>query len=268
MVEHCPNLVKTFLEWFRIVKPGGYIYMIVPHRDAAPSDVGRPLTDWKHLLDDYLANRTPETEPEAGKFLHCHYHVFVTETMKQFMQNIFGERVMLVSSQDIDDKVGNGFALVYRKAASLSSSYPWTVGNHPNPVVVPRLLRPEEGGHRLPQGSGITPISDPGNEFIKLNEPKDHHFGAPEATAQQLALQGFQRFEKQDWRSALGCFEQALKVEPQRQGINFLRAQCLPRLGQWKDAERAVFAELKIQPNHPDTRGLLQELRQQQKVTV
>ncbi len=46
-------------------KPGGSIYMIVPHSDAAPSDVGRPLTDWEHLLNDYRANRTPETEPES-----------------------------------------------------------------------------------------------------------------------------------------------------------------------------------------------------------
>jgi hypothetical protein len=64
----------------------------------------------------------------------------------------------------------------------------------------------------------------------------------------------------------LDRFDQAIKVEPQKQGINFLRAQCFFRLEQWKDAERAVFAELKIQQNHPDTRDLLLALRQQQKL--
>lgn len=182
VVEHCPNLIKTLLEWFRIVKPGGYIYMIVPHRDAAPSDVGRPLTDWQHILNDYRANRTPETEPEAGRFLHCHYHVFAPESMKQFMRNIFEERLTLVASQDVDDKVGNGFALVYRKAISLASSYPWSLGTHPNPTVVPRLLRPEEGGHCLPQTSRIKPASDLASESIKLTERKDHHFSVPAAS--------------------------------------------------------------------------------------
>ena len=194
VVEHCPNLIKTLLEWFRIVKPGGCIYMIVPHRDAAPSDVGRPLTDWEHLLDDYRANRTPETEPEAGKFLHCHYHVFAPETMKRFMHSIFGERLLLVASQEIDDKVGNGFTLVYRKRSSLSSSYPWSIGNPRNPVVVPRLLGPQETSHPSPETSGIMPNSVSGSKSIQLNEHKDHSFAAPELSVQQLALEGLQRF--------------------------------------------------------------------------
>jgi hypothetical protein len=239
--------------------------MIVPHRDAAPSDVGRPLTDWEHLLDDYRANRTPETEPEAGKFLHCHYHVFAPETLKRFIHSIFGERLLLVVSQEIDDKVGNGFTLVYKKLSSLSTSYPWSIGNPLNPVVISRLLRPEETGHRSPETTRM-PNSVSGSKSIQLSEHKDRSFGAPEPSAQQLALEGFQRFEEREWRIALHRFDQAIKVEPQKQGTNFLRAQCFFRLEQWKDAERAVFAELKIQPNHPDTRDLLLALRQQQKL--
>ena len=185
--------------------------------------------------------------------------------MKRFIHNIFGERLLLVVSQEIDDKVGNGFTLVYRKLSWLSTSYPWSIGNPLNPVVISRLLRPEETGHRSPETTGM-PNSVSGSKSIQLSEHKDRSFAAPEPSAQQLGLEGSQRFEEREWRFALERFDQAIKVEPQNQGINFLRAQCFFRLEQWKAAERAVFAELKIQPNHPDTRDLLLALRQQQKL--
>jgi glycosyltransferase involved in cell wall biosynthesis len=85
---------------------------------------------------------------------------------------------------------------------------------------------------------------------------------------QSEQLRGFQYFEQKQWEQALACFDHVVEAEPQRQGLHHLRAQCLFALGRWKDCERAIFAELKIQPNHPDTRSLLRELRQQQKPVV
>jgi len=83
--------------------------------------------------------------------------------------------------------------------------------------------------------------------------------------AQSEQLCGFQYFEQSRWEDALACFDRVAAAEPQRQGLHHLRAQCFFQLGRWKDCERAIFAELKIQPNHPDTRGLLRELRLQQR---
>jgi len=83
--------------------------------------------------------------------------------------------------------------------------------------------------------------------------------------AQSEQLRGFQYFEQNRWEDALACFDRVATAEPQRQGLQQLRARCFFQLGRWKDCERAIFAELKIQPNHPDARALLRELRQQQK---
>lgn len=130
VIEHCPDLIKTLVEWYRIVKCGGYIFMIVPHRYAAPSDRGRSLTDWPHILVDFQKSTTDLTEPEAGKFGHCHYHVFSPETMRDFIGRIFGSRLMLVDFQEFDDKLGNGFTLVYRKEIPNSASLPWDYVSH------------------------------------------------------------------------------------------------------------------------------------------
>ncbi|MGP0595140.1 glycosyltransferase [Nitrospira sp. T9] len=126
VIEHCPDVIKTLLEWFRLVKHRGYLFLVVPHRDAAPSDRGKPLTDWDHVVQDYLTHATQESEPEGDSFLYCHYHVFSPGSMKEFIYRIFGNRLALVGEEDPDDKVGNGFSLIYQKMDSLSEAFPWS----------------------------------------------------------------------------------------------------------------------------------------------
>ena len=43
VLEHLPNLIGAFLEWNRIVRDGGYVYMIVPLKGALPQDAEREL---------------------------------------------------------------------------------------------------------------------------------------------------------------------------------------------------------------------------------
>ncbi|MBM3801341.1 MAG: glycosyltransferase [Acidimicrobiia bacterium] len=78
-------------------------------------------------------------------------------------------------------------------------------------------------------------------------------------------LQGSHYFEQGQWERALSHFDRVAAFEPRRQGLNYLRARCCYQLGRRKDCERAIFAELRIQPNHPDARALLRELRLQLK---
>lgn len=127
VVEHCPDLIRNFLEWFRIIRQGGYLFMIVPHRDASSYDVGRPLTDWPHICEDYRnrVGETSENDPNVYANIHC--HIFAIETLKEFVAGIFGDRLTLVDEQSVDDKVGNGFTLAYRKTHSLADSFPWHV---------------------------------------------------------------------------------------------------------------------------------------------
>ncbi len=138
VIEHCPDLIKTLLEWYRIVKVDGYLFIVVPYREAAPSDRGKPLTQWTHVVHDYMVHANQDSEPEGKNFLYCHYHVFSPESMKDFVSRIFGTRLTLVGEQDPDDKVGNGFVLVYQKQISLQNAFPWSFQGGDNTVSVSR----------------------------------------------------------------------------------------------------------------------------------
>jgi glycosyltransferase involved in cell wall biosynthesis/GT2 family glycosyltransferase len=130
VLEHCPDLIRAMLEWYRVLKPQGLLYMIVPKRDAAPSDRGKPLSTWKHFLQDFTNRQTHEKEPNAGAFGYCHYHVFSNRTLQGVVRQIFGDRMELCDMLETDDKAGNGFTLVYRKVKALQESFPWVIGDH------------------------------------------------------------------------------------------------------------------------------------------
>ena len=125
VIEHCPDVISTLLEWFRIIRPGGGIYMITPLRDASPSDVGREITPWSHILEDFINQANERSEPEAGRFGHCHYHVFDLDTMRTIVSKIFGDRLQIVDYLEKDDKIGNGFTLVYRKTVAGNDAFSW-----------------------------------------------------------------------------------------------------------------------------------------------
>jgi glycosyltransferase involved in cell wall biosynthesis/SAM-dependent methyltransferase len=125
VIVHCPNVITTLLEWFRIVRKGGIIYMIVPLQNAALSDMGKEITSWRHILDDFKNQANEHSEPEAGNFGHCHYHVFSIDSMRKIVENVFGDHLQLVDYMEKDDKVGNGFTLVYRKGVSITETILW-----------------------------------------------------------------------------------------------------------------------------------------------
>src|SRR5262249_51147286 len=81
VVEHLPNIVAAFVDWTRVVRVGGYVFMIVPLRDALPADTARPLTSLEHLIDDYRKGHTLDTHPTEGVpgGRMGHYHVFTPD---------------------------------------------------------------------------------------------------------------------------------------------------------------------------------------------
>lgn len=109
--EHLPNPLLALVEWVRITRPGGYIFAIVPKRDAAPTDINRPLS----TIDSLVHN--PATAVEQG-MSRGHYTVFSPGLLREMARwfNHSQSRVCLkeVAFQESDDKVGNGHTIVWQ----------------------------------------------------------------------------------------------------------------------------------------------------------
>lgn len=58
ILEHFENPLRAMSNMFRVLKPGGVIFMGVPDKRYI-FDVKRPVTPFSHLLDDYRAEKPP-----------------------------------------------------------------------------------------------------------------------------------------------------------------------------------------------------------------
>lgn len=119
VVEHLPNVIAAFIEWNRILKNGGYAFMIVPLPWALPADKDRELTPFEHFLSDYRQSLTIETHPvegvPGGKM--GHYHTFTADSLLQVVKWMGQYQLCdweLVAREDVDTKVGNGFTLAFK----------------------------------------------------------------------------------------------------------------------------------------------------------
>lgn len=105
VIEHFYDPVKTVEEWLRVVKPGGYVYIIVPHKDRT-YDARRPRTPLAEIIERHEHPNPPIPD------LHPHYSVWITQDFIDIC-DYYGWHIVAV--QDVDDKVGNGFTIVLQK---------------------------------------------------------------------------------------------------------------------------------------------------------
>lgn len=127
VLEHVADVARTLLEWFRAVRKGGYLYIVVPLPGASGADLDKEPCPWSHVFDDLLRGARAEAEPEQGEPGGGHYHLLTLESLRAISRELFGDRCEIVASQEIDDKVGNGCTLVLRKTRALAECFPWSI---------------------------------------------------------------------------------------------------------------------------------------------
>jgi SAM-dependent methyltransferase len=127
--EHLSDSLGALEEWVRVVRPGGCVFVIVPKRDALPSDKERPVTSIEELI---LRHNSPsETKPIRPATVH--QTVFSPELLFQIEEwfNRTRSDVVLVrlAFQETDDKVGNGHTIVWRVNKKFSSNLSYAAGD-------------------------------------------------------------------------------------------------------------------------------------------
>ncbi len=118
VIEHLPNLIAAFLEWNRVLKPGGIVFMIFPKRNSLPLDASRAVTPLSHYIEDHYTGQTLYTHGfEGGHGVRGHYHVFTLGSMLELIDwcNHNLELHWKVEAvEETDSKVGNGHTVVCR----------------------------------------------------------------------------------------------------------------------------------------------------------
>lgn len=68
VLEHVANPVAALHEWYRVVRPGGIIYLVVPNRLSA-FDHTRELTTVAHMLNDFVRGTTARDASHIDEFV-------------------------------------------------------------------------------------------------------------------------------------------------------------------------------------------------------
>jgi len=105
VLEHFYDPIKTIKEWLRVTRPGGYVFMIIPHKERT-FDAPRNRTTLSELLQRHKVP-PPVTPDPVG-----HHSVWITVDVLELCRHF---NWTVVAVQNADDKMGIGFTVVIQK---------------------------------------------------------------------------------------------------------------------------------------------------------
>lgn len=70
-IEHLANPIQGLMEWVRVVKKGGVLVIVFPHKEGT-FDHKRPVTSLAHLIDDYNNNTDEKDLTHLEEILALH----------------------------------------------------------------------------------------------------------------------------------------------------------------------------------------------------
>ncbi|MSR62345.1 MAG: class I SAM-dependent methyltransferase [Planctomycetes bacterium] len=117
VIEHMPDTIRALGEWDRVLRPGGILFLIVPHRERN-MDAGRPCTELEHVLADHALGTSVASDSMVPT---SHYHVWRTADFLALVEHLVRERFVawrVHTVEDVDSRAGNGFTVVLEKLAT------------------------------------------------------------------------------------------------------------------------------------------------------
>jgi SAM-dependent methyltransferase len=105
VLQYFYDPVRAIQEWLRVIKPGGYVFMIIPHKDRT-SEWNKPRTSLSEIID-----RHDHPNPIVNDHSTRH-SIWITEDLIDICHHY---RWKVIDCHDTDDKVGNGFIIILQK---------------------------------------------------------------------------------------------------------------------------------------------------------
>ena len=106
VLEHFYDPIKALQEWYRVVKIGGYVFMIIPHKERT-FDKDRERTTLNELISRH--NQKIKTEEQLTD---KHHSVWITEDVLELCKYL---NMNVVEYHDMDDYRQDGFIIVIQK---------------------------------------------------------------------------------------------------------------------------------------------------------